>query len=169
MERNQQGRAARGRSMAIGAGVTFALVIGLFAATALATRNQEQSGGGGAERDVPAWAYDVPATPEGMTPVSGPEGQIVGFIADADLDAVRDRGEPPLGVSAAGIELAGLRVWGEDGNLAGYFLSGDAGFVSLEQASDAAVFAAIAEHWAEERTTAEQPPPADLAAKVPGS
>ena len=141
----------------------FVLVGVLFGAAALADPGDPPDPAL-AEHDVGAWANDVPVTPAGMTPVSGPEGNIVGFLRNADTDqALANDGPPDLDLDAGQVTLRGFEVVDPEGALVGYFLSGEAGFVSLAEAHDPQALDAIASTWEAEQAASQGAPPPDVA------
>ena len=148
--------------LATGVLTAFVLVGVLFGAAALAAPGDPPDPAL-AEHDVGAWANEVATTPAGMTPVSGPAGNIVGFLRNADTDQALVDGEPELDLDAGDVTLRGFEVVDSEGALVGYFLSGEAGFVSLAEAHDPPVLDAIASTWEAEQTASHEAPPPDVA------
>lgn len=149
------------RRLAGGATVIVVLA-GVYGAAALAAPRQSGPDPRLAEHDVEPAAQDVLPTPPGMTAVSGSEGHIVGFLRNRDMDGALVSGEPELGLRAEGIDLRGLEVVDATGALIGYFLSGDTGFVSLEQIRQPGELGRIARQWAADQHEASAPVPPDV-------
>lgn len=153
-------RAPRRASAAAGM-ITAAIAIGMaFGVAAVA--------GGDPSADPPRPASPVAAAsrvveaagPEGLTPVSGPTGAVVGYLRDQDLRRALDVGEPVVELGSGDVVFRGFEVVDLDGELVGWFLSGDNGFVSLAQVHDPEAFSAITEIWQREQAeAAEEPSP----------
>ena len=79
-----------------------------------------------------------PIPPAGYQAVSAAGGATAGYLAIADLDRAIAVGEPVLDIGTGAYEIRGFRVTDAQGELVGYFLVGDAGFVTLAQVADPA-------------------------------
>lgn len=102
----------------------------------------------------PAPSPPTEPVPEGLTPVSGPGGGIVGYLRVEDERAVLDAGEPAIQLGASAVDFRGLPVVDRQGEQVGWFLSGDLGFVATAEVDDPDRLAAIEATWIAEHPEA---------------
>lgn len=89
---------------------------------------------------VPAPTTTAPPSTDierGDVPISGPGGRIVGSVDAADWAAATATGPPVLDIGTGAVEVRGFEVRDRSGKLVGYFLPGDIGFLTTDQAADA--------------------------------
>ena len=140
------------------AGVGALVTLGLVAAGVLALA---WAGRGGGDQHVATYGTPAPTVapsastaavrptepPPGMDPVSGHDGQIVGYLSQADQRAVMERGEPRVQLGASAVAFHGLTVVDAAGAQVGWLLAGDVGFVSLDEVRDPDRLAEIEATW----------------------
>lgn len=111
----------------------------------------------GADAPRPTVTQPAVEVPPGLEPVAGDRGQIVGYLRVEDERRVLEEGEPPLQLGSSDVAFRGLEVVDADGAQVGWFLSGDLGFVALEEVDDPEQLAAIEATWLADQADAAAP------------
>jgi len=122
---------------AAGAAVGATLVLGTFAVAATA---QEQS-------ELPGTTRSAESFTDRREGVLGPDGKLAGYISADDIDQASVQGEPRLQIGDSEVVFRGFDVLDEQGKLAGYFLPGDNGFVSIDEVKNPESLAEIERVW----------------------
>lgn len=120
----------------------------------------------GADDPRPTVTQPAVEVPPGLEPVAGDRGQIVGYLRVEDERRVLEEGEPPLQLGSSDVAFRGLEVVDADGAQVGWFLSGDLGFVALEEVADPEQLAAIEATWLADQADAAAPADPDAGAEA---
>ncbi|MEZ5138276.1 MAG: hypothetical protein R2711_05785 [Acidimicrobiales bacterium] len=102
----------------------------------------------------------------GMTPVVDHQGRFAGYLPDAASQQALAEGEPAARLGDSELEVRAMVVVDADGEQVGWFLSGDVGFVSLEEVADPERRAEIEATWQADRAASAAA--SEAAAKAAG-